>query len=153
MNCDRLIQVHQYHDGELPAGERDAFDAHLKSCTECQDLLTDLRGMSRMLIAAPMVGIADDAMQRLRDARYVLPDTGVLKIAGWLTAAAAAVLIAVLPLWHQEQHEQRIAVVPAADPNIDVVAMTTSTDADANHNDLVALAQWMSDDLAGNERH
>ena len=153
MSCDRLDQVHQYHDGELPAGERDALQAHLKSCGECQDLLNDLRGMSRVLIAAPMVGITNDAMQRLRDARYVLPDAGVLKIAGWLTAAAAAVLIAVVPIWHAERHQNAIVVVPAAAPVLDTVAMTAPADADANHNDLVALAQWMSDDLAGNERH
>ena len=109
-----------------------------------------------MLIAAPMVGMTDDAMQRLREMRFVLPDTGVLKIAGWLTAAAAAVLIAVLPLWRQErQQQERIAVTPPSvvDPNIDAIAITAPADADANHNDLVALAQWMSDDLAGNERH
>ena len=152
MSCDRLIQIHRYHDGELSVGERDALEAHLKSCAECQDLLADLRGMSRMLMAAPMVGIPSDAMQRLRETRYVLPDTDVLKIAGWLTAIAAAVLIAVVPLWRQER-QQQIAVVPAVVEPIDAVETTAPADADVNHNELVALAQWMSDDLAGNERH
>src|SRR5207244_1110981 len=143
MNCEQTHQVHLYHDGELPAGQRDALEAHLKTCSECQALLTDLRAMSRAFAAAPMVEIPSDAMLRIRGAQYVLPDTGVLKIAGWLTAAAAAILLAALPVWRQEYRVQPPAVASA--DAIDTIAVTAPADADANHNDLVALAQWMSD--------
>src|SRR6059058_2375341 len=134
MNCERSNQVHQYHDGELPAGERDAFEAHLKSCAECQALLTELRAMSRMFAAAPMAEISDDAMERIRGARYVLPDTGVMKIAGWLTAAAAAILLAALPVWRQEY--QTVPPSVAAVDATDAIAMTAPADSDVNHNDL-----------------
>src|SRR5581483_1267894 len=143
MNCDHFEQVHQYHDGELPAGQRDALEAHLKSCADCQALLSELRAISRMLAAAPVVEIPTDAMQRLRNARYVLPDTGVLKIAGWLTAAAAAILLTALPVWRPEPHVQPAAVA------IDPIEVTAPHDSDLNQNDYVALAQWMSDDLSG----
>jgi hypothetical protein len=36
---------------------------------------------------------------------------------------------------------------------IDPIEMTAPGDVESNHNDVVALAQWMSDDLSGNERH
>jgi anti-sigma factor RsiW len=151
MSCDYTDQVHQYHDGELPAGERDALEAHLKSCADCQTMLGELRAMSRMLAAATMAQIDEAAMQRIRNARYVLPDTGVLKIAGWLTAAAAAVLLAALPVWRQDQfHVQP----PSANATvIDPIEMTAPSDSEVGRNDVVALAQWMSDDLSGNERH
>src|SRR5437868_3157277 len=151
MNCERSEQVHRYHDGELPAGERDALEAHLKACAECAGLLRELQAMSRIFAAAPMATISDDAMQRLRAARYVLPDAGVLRIAGWLTAAAAAVLLAALPVWRQEYPVQAPAIASA--DVLDTDAVTPPADADTSHNDLVALAQWMSDDLSGNERH
>lgn len=150
--CDQTAQVHLYHDGELPAEQRDALEAHLRSCDDCQALLSELRSMSRLFAAAPMAKIQPDALQRLREARYILPDTGVLKIAGWLTAAAAAVLIAALPMLHQDDRNTQTANVSS---NADVldVAVTPPTDTENSRNDLVALAQWMSDDLSANERH
>ena len=149
--CDQTAQVHLYHDGELPAGQREALEAHLRSCEECKALLSELRSLSRLFAAAPVAQIAPDAMQRLREARYVLPDTGVLKIAGWLTAAAAAVLLAALPMLHRDDRNTDQQAVGNAD--VLDVAVTPPTDADNSRNDLVALAQWMSDDLSANERH
>jgi anti-sigma factor RsiW len=151
MNCERSEQVHRYHDGELPAGERDALEAHLKSCGQCSGLLGELQSMSRILSAAPMAAISNDAMQRIRAARYVLPEAGVLRIAGWLTAAAAAVLLAALPIWREDYHVQAPAVANA--DALDIDAVTPPSDSDGSRNDLVALSQWMSDDLSANERH
>jgi anti-sigma factor RsiW len=153
MSCDKSNQVHLYHDGELPAGEREALEAHLRSCDECSALLGELRSLSRLFAAAPMARIEPDAMQRLREARYVLPDTGVLKIAGWLTAAAAAVLIAALPMLRREDRNPPVVQAVASADTLDYVAVTPPTDAENSRNDLVALAQWMSDDLSVNERH
>jgi anti-sigma factor RsiW len=151
MNCERSNQVHLYHDGELPAVEREALEAHLRCCDECSALLAELRSLSQLFTTAPMGQIQPDAMQRLREARYVLPDTGVLKIAGWLTAAAAAVLIASLPMLHRDDRNNDTQAVPNAD--VLDVAVTPPTETDNSRNDLVALAQWMSDDLSSNERH
>ncbi len=151
MSCDHSNQVHLHHDGELSAGQRDAFEAHLRCCPECQVLLADLRGVSRLLAAAPMVEISSSAMQRIRGARYVMPDTGVLKIAGWLTAAAAAILLAALPVWRQE-HEYRVEPPAFASADVLDTAVTPPSDSESGRNDLVALSQWMSDDLSGNDR-
>ena len=75
-------------------------------------------------------------------------DRGVLRIAGWMTAAAAAVLIAVLLVRNTGRTEaaarpaiwQTVAVMPAMDAN-----------EDANR-DLVVMAQWMADDLSSGEQ-
>ena len=151
MHCERSEQVHRYHDGELPAGERDALEAHLKSCAECTELLRELQAVSRMFAGASMATAPDDAMQRIRAARYVLPDAGVLKIAGWLTAAAAAILLAALPVWRQEYHVE--APIATNTEVLDTVAVMPPGDNENSQNELVALAQWMSDDLSANERH
>jgi anti-sigma factor RsiW len=153
MSCERSTQVYLYHDGELPADQREALEAHLRACDECSALLTELRSLSRLFAAAPMAQIQSDVMQHLREARYVLPDAGVLKIAGWLTAAAAAVLIAALPMLHREDQNPPVVQGGASADTLDYVAVTPPTDAENSHNDLVALAQWMSDDLSVNERH
>ncbi len=151
--CDQTDQVHLYHDGELPAAEREALEAHLRECGECAALLKELRGLSRLFDAAPMAQIEPSALQRLRDARYVLPDAGVLKIAGWLTAAAAAVLVAALPMLPREDRNTQPQPVVVANADVLDAAVTPPTDTDSSRNDLVTLAQWMSDDLSTNERH
>jgi anti-sigma factor RsiW len=151
MSCEWSSQIHLYHDGELPVEQRAAVEAHLQSCVDCHALLTELRGLSGLFARSSMTGIEPAAMQRLRDRRYILPDTGVLRIAGWLTAAAAAVLLAALPMLHREDRANDTALVASADV-LDTVAVTPPTDVENSHNDLVALAQWMSDDLTVNER-
>ena len=98
-------QLSEYLDGELPADERDAVEAHLKSCASCAAVLNDLkRVVARASTVAPhppqadlWAGIAGrierDAAARVvpfaaREARrlvFTLPQL----------AAAAALLIAV----------------------------------------------------------
>src|SRR3954469_9383171 len=149
MTCDHSTQIHAYHDGELPVSERAAVEAHLQTCADCRNLYSDLHQMSRMSATAPMVQISDIAMHRLRDRKYVLPDAGVMKIAGWLTAAAAAVLIAALPMWHQ-QGATNPSVASAE--VLDMVAVSPPSDGESTQHEVVALAQWMADDLSVNER-
>ncbi|HEX3357135.1 MAG TPA: zf-HC2 domain-containing protein [Tepidisphaeraceae bacterium] len=150
MSCDLLEKIHAYHDGELPAAERGALEAHLKSCSDCSELLNELQSLSRVIAAAPMVQISNDALRRLRDRRYVLPDAGVLKIAGWLTAAAAAVLLAALLVFPKQQADNNVA---AGADLLDTVAVAPPTEpTDSNRNDLVALAQQMADELSTNDR-
>jgi hypothetical protein len=115
-------------------------------------LLADLRGLSRLMSAAPFTEMSGDAMQRLRAARYVLPDAGVLKIAGWLSAAAAAVLITALLFFPRQQDNPAMA---QSDPVLDaaVTPPVETASAEGSRSDLVTLAQWMADDLSSNERH
>jgi anti-sigma factor RsiW len=150
MNCELSNQLHAYHDGELPAAERGAIESHLKNCSECSALLSELQSLSRFIAAAPMAQMSNDAMHRLQNRRYVLPDAGVLKIAGWLTAAAAAVLLAALLVFPKQQSDNNVA---AGADLLDTVAVAPPTESpDTNRNDLVALAQQMADELSTNDR-
>ena len=145
MTCDKAAQIHAYHDGELPPAERIAIDAHLNGCASCAELLADLRRVSERVATAPMANLSPIAMARLEKSFYAASDRGVLRVASWLTAAAAAVLVAV-SLWPVKPVEttaivstpspwQTFAVMPPADASDDVP-------------EVVAVAQWMANDLS-----
>jgi len=54
MGCERFDKLGAYIDGELPEGERAAFDAHLGSCGECSAEIERLKRMKTFLAAARM---------------------------------------------------------------------------------------------------
>jgi anti-sigma factor RsiW len=96
MACDRIAQVHAYHDDALSDARRAEVEAHLHSCDVCATLLTDLRRLSRMVDEAQLVEMPSDAMLRLqRGVRTAASTRAVYRITGWMTAAAAAVLVVV----------------------------------------------------------
>lgn len=155
MNCDRINQVHAYHDGELPIGQRAAVEQHLLSCSQCAMLLADLRSLSQQIAAAPMAVISPRVLDVLRGRQFIAPDAGVMRIAGWLTAAAAAVLLAALPFWPgqmQSQTPQANASVPVS--LIETLAVNPPTDnaADDSHSDAIADAQWMADNFSADQQ-
>jgi len=81
MNCDRLTQVHAYHDGELPAEQRAALEAHMRACAECSELLGELQNVSRMLAAAPILEMSPEVRARLEQSWWASRDRGVLRVA------------------------------------------------------------------------
>jgi anti-sigma factor RsiW len=149
MSCDKTTQVHAYHDGELLPQWRARFQAHLNECAECRDLLAELRTISELVAAAPMVELPPQAMARFAGSwraasDRLTKDRGVLRIAGWLTTAAAAVLLGALYLGHQETDEPlRSAGWQAA-----AVMPPTAETRDDSPSDLVMVAQWMANDLS-----
>src|SRR5687767_5777805 len=96
MNCEREAQVQAYHDGELPAEQRESMEQHLRECADCAALLVELRQMSAMVASAPRMEMTADSLRRLEQAWWRQRDRGVLRLAEWLTAAAAAVIIGTL---------------------------------------------------------
>src|SRR3954463_16630550 len=98
MTCDHDAQVHAYHDGRLGPIERAALEAHLADCPACAQLLDDLRGVSRLIAAAPLPDVAV-SRDRYYVAWHIARQQGVLRISTWLTGAAAAVLVGSLALW------------------------------------------------------
>jgi anti-sigma factor RsiW len=144
MGCSRTVLVHRYHDGELSPAEREAAESHIRDCGECGRELADLRRLSAMISQASLVEMPVGAVGRLGECRGAVTDRGVLRITGWLTAAAAAVLMGALLTWPAEDSDL------IARPAIwETAAVTPVVDAgDDTNSDLVTLAQWMADELS-----
>ena len=94
--CQFAESVDAYHDGELPPDRRERFEGHLAGCAACAADLRALRAISARLanvtLPAPPAGL----IQRLHAAapfRGGQGERGILRTAGALTAAAAAVLL------------------------------------------------------------
>lgn len=140
MNCQQTSRAHAYHDGELSPADAREFEAHLQECDACRERLEELRDLSRAITTAQLTPMPLAVSQRLENAWSTARDRGVMRIAGWMTAAAAAVLIGALSLWPRDGTDtvspwQSAAVMPPVE----------STDEAAI--ELVAT-QWIANDLS-----
>lgn len=145
MTCSRAIDIHRYHDGELPITARAAIETHLDECAECRGLLRDLQGLSRLVAASTRTAMPGELPDRVSAVWRRRREQGVIRIAGWLTAAAAAVLVvAVL----SEPPARNDAAMP--NPGIwETVAATPPNELrDETSMELMVMAQWMADELS-----
>ncbi len=148
MTCEKAAQVQAYYDGELDASRERTFEAHLQRCAECSGLLAELRALSSLLSGAPRAEVPARALAGFHGAWHVARDRGMMRIAGGLTAAAAALLIGALLTGPAAQ--RNTPAKPALWEAMAVMPMT-ETQGEAN-SDLVQVAQWMADDLSLDER-
>ena len=148
MICGKTIFVEAYYDGEMNPAEREAFDAHLKSCGECRDELAHLRRIGAEFARASIPSLSDAALARFHRVANVAEERGVLKLAEWLTAAAAAVLaIGITGLFrHETTH--------ASAPDIwEQAAVAYPADHDPTvQSDVLQFAEWMRSDLSAHKR-
>ena len=151
MSCERIEQVHAYYDGELALSQRREVEAHLNECAECRELLAELRRVSELLASAPLAEMPASAMTRFQQSWFAAAqDRGVMRIAGWLTSAAAAILVAALLIRPTaprggDEGSQILAL------NAPWTAAAITPPADVRENDsgdLVIAAQWMANDLS-----
>ena len=147
MTCDRAAQVHAYHDDALAVSDRAALEAHLGDCADCRALLADLRGISNLIASAPLTAMSPEAMARLSKTWHAARDRGLLRITSWLTAAAAAVLIGTLLIFHDRTPPTN-PIIANADPVWETAAVMPPLNADENVPEIVALATWMANDLS-----
>ncbi len=145
MACDRTDEVQRYHDGELTLDERGQLEAHFHSCAECRQFLRELGRLSSLLRFAPVSEPGPEFVARMHaHSRAAARDVKTIRLAGWLTAAAAAVLIGALLLGPESVSE------PAASAETwESMARATVEDASP---DSVVLAQWMVDELSSPEQ-
>jgi hypothetical protein len=150
MSCDRLALVHAYHDDALAPSARVALEAHLDECADCRELLRDLRGLSNLIAAAPLVSMSPEAMARLSQSWRAARDRGLLRISSWLTGAAAAVLVGALLLWPDRNGGvgPTVATVSAQAPAWETAAVMPPLESDENVPEVVTLATWMANDLS-----
>lgn len=98
MNCDWNQKLSAFHDGELPPAERTHMEAHLLACAECSAELGRLQRTAKFLQAAVMPGMSGSALSRMRERlgaerMDLINGLRTARLAGWLTAAAAAVIL------------------------------------------------------------
>ena len=118
------------------------------------NLLDELRRLSRMIADAPFRAMPERAMSRFHGSWNAARDRGALRTVSWLTAAAAAVLVAGIVMW-----PARREVAPVARSNAwEIAALTPPAPvhggaASEDGSDLVQVAQWIANDLSdGGER-
>src|SRR5262249_11419393 len=142
-------QIHAYHDGDLSPEARKALEKHLELCAECRELLAELQNLSQMFATVPLPEMPPRALNRMYGAWWPtaqVRDRGVRGLAGWLTAAAAAVLV-IVPTFSPSRTadyepassgawQETIAFIPPAGPR------------DDSNAELVQVAQWLANDLS-----
>ncbi len=144
LDCDRQADVHRCHDGELEPDRRAELEAHLARCAACRGLLRELGGLSAILARAMPTPVPPEAMDRLREAILNRQERRALGVATWLTAAAAAVLLAAVLT--RPAPTDRPWTGPA---RWETLAAAVRPEAiDDEEADLLATAQWMASDLA-----
>src|SRR4051812_24073209 len=155
MSCDRLAQVHAYHDGELTdAAARAAAEAHLALCEPCAELLAELRSLSRLLSEVPLPEEANTApMSRYYGAFHKAQgqvQRGVLRLSGWMTTAAAVVIAVTLLRTSPppETSGSASALLPAPIWQQSIVMPADEQEGERASDDRVVVAQWLADDLA-----
>src|SRR5947207_2301200 len=158
--CEHSIQIHAYHDGELSAPLRAEFEAHLATCDECRRELDELRQMARLLVAAPMPSMPVDLSARIvssfENTRRA-KDSGLRKLAGWLNAAAAVILLAATVrmsgmMTRGTEKPMAEASIGLRDWELSAVMPPDRQVDDAGSADLIQVAQWMARDLSSDER-
>jgi len=112
MNCgDFQSKISEYLDGELPAGERDLFDAHVRSCAACRREVTTLLEAQKLLVAnLPQLEPAPRIWSAVADAMSTAGSHSwwdFLRGRPWVLAGSAAACLAVIGagilIW-QAQH-------------------------------------------------
>src|SRR5688500_12250833 len=126
MSCPQAANIHAYHDDELPPAARLAVESHLAECPDCAALLDDLRALSCRIGDAPLPLVTDVPFDRYHGAWHEVRQRGVLRISGWLTAAAAAILVATLLSFPSSSaHTPVETLATSARPSWEPVALMT----------------------------
>lgn len=160
MTCNPS-QLHRYHDAELSPAELREVEAHLASCDACRALLDDLRGLSSWIVSTPIPAVETARLNAIaQSAWHASSDRGVRRLAGWITAAAAAVMVfALIDFPSQNKNDPlagiqsaRVASTSLVSPDWEQAAImplnAVALSADDGSSELVQFAQWMASDLA-----
>jgi anti-sigma factor RsiW len=151
--CDRSADVHRYHDGELDADAVASFERHVDGCASCESLLGELRQLSKSFAEFRPPVPSDAWVESLgEDGAVAARESGVRRLAGWMTSAAAAVLAGAM-LWSPAPAtpgEERPASGTTWAEAVAVMPPARTRDDSGGH--LVQVAQFMASDLAADER-
>jgi anti-sigma factor RsiW len=156
--CPEASKVDLYYDGELFAADQSGFEAHLSQCAECRRALDELNKMTLVLrsTALPTApeALAERALAAWNNARNS-EEAGLRRMAGWMTAAAAVVLMAAMlrvSLVSQVGSDRTMNEASASAIRdwefAAVLPPDRPADDSAGSADLIQVAQWMAHDLS-----
>ena len=141
--CELGYLTSAFADGELRPEEARAFEAHLAGCAECAAVLADVRAISRVFAAAPRPRATPELRRRLASIPGEERERALARTAGWLTAAAAGLLVAGAAwLWAGSAE----SASPA--PAWEIATMVGEPDAGVAEDPDVQLAAWVIGDLS-----
>ncbi len=147
MNCVFADKVEAYRDNELSPEQRAAFARHLGQCADCAREIEAFDALSQRLRATPRAAMPDDLVERIIERHQERGERGLRRITGWMSAAAAGVLVASLVGWPRESPGIAAGSVEKV-KNWELVATNPSAPIAAEpQNELVQVAQWMADGL------
>ena len=92
--CSYSMQLSAYHDGELSSSEREQLERHVAACPACAAELEQFRRLSALLDTAPRPRLSDESRRELYALAPQVEEAGYLRIAKWMTAMAASVMLA-----------------------------------------------------------
>jgi anti-sigma factor RsiW len=143
MNCEQSGNVQRYHDGELDESQRRAVEAHLVSCAACAAELEGMKRLSARLAGVSIPALSSEALARIHGNVQAVEERGVLRLAEWLTAAAAAVLaIGIIGLFRGD------ATHANAPDTWEQAAVAFPSEAPSEERaELVQMAEWIRSDL------
>lgn len=93
MSCDYTMWLEAWHDGELSGADAARVEAHVQTCAACKAELAQLQRSSSWLSGARLPAMSAEARRRLHAAAQPVRERGILRLAEWLTGAAAAALV------------------------------------------------------------
>lgn len=140
MNCPQQSRVARYHDAELDASAREAFERHLDECASCREELKALRAISSMLAGIAPPEPSALALQAWSTLPRRVQERGVLRLTGWMTAAAAAVLVAATT-WNLWSPTTSVA----GELDLGPIVLTAPDETTAT---TLEAARWMAMDLS-----
>lgn len=150
-DCELARRLSAYHDGELPADEARALEAHLLDCADCRRELEQLRHVSDLFAAVELPTISAEVLDRVRERASAARDRGIIRFMKTCTAIAASVLMFCC-VWLALGSDAS-AREPGFNSPIERATLMTPSEIGTSAGSDNALMQWIVQDLSREERH
>jgi anti-sigma factor RsiW len=153
--CNQSADLERYHDGELSSEHTARMKQHIASCQACQSELASLERLTALLVDVPMPELRPLALEQLHQQldRHITgrlnqqAERGVMRLAKWLTAAAAVILLV------SSMQLFLMQTAPASDGNPSLAwemsnAMLSQESTTGGVSDEHSFAAWIVSDLS-----
>lgn len=145
MSCEQHNLIQAYYDGQVAQDEALIAQLHLSRCAECRELYGSLKQVSAVVRDTPMRRPSEMTMARLNGSIALRQDRTVRRFTGWLTSAAAALVVGVMLLSPSGQ-TQPAAYGQASDDAVVNLAMFHRSTSDEP--EVMLAARWITVDLS-----